>query len=113
MTTGFSRMVRASLVPSISSWSQAATYQQFFRKMPSVLAVVMPVLLVGGSMSLGHARGRVNRVRSNTLFESQDNHPAMYWDDYDVFCHVIEHGGFTAAARAMQRTKSGVSASIA
>ena len=37
----------------------------------------------------------------------------MYWDDYDVFCHVIEHGGFTAAAQAMQRTKSGVSASIA
>jgi DNA-binding transcriptional LysR family regulator len=37
----------------------------------------------------------------------------MYWDDYEVFCHVIEHGGFTAAAQAMQRTKSGVSASIA
>ena len=37
----------------------------------------------------------------------------MNWDDYDVFCHVIEHGGFTAAAAALQRTKSGVSASVA
>ena len=37
----------------------------------------------------------------------------MNWDDYDVFCHVVEHGGFTAAARALTRPKSGVSASIA
>lgn len=37
----------------------------------------------------------------------------MNWDDYDVFCHVIEQGGFTAAAEALSRTKSGVSASIA
>lgn len=36
----------------------------------------------------------------------------MNWDDYDVFCHVIEHGGFSAAARAMDRPKSTVSASI-
>jgi DNA-binding transcriptional LysR family regulator len=81
--------------------------------MLSVLAVAMPVLLLGGSMSLGRPRAAINRVRPNTLFESQDNHRAMNWDDYDVFCHVIEHGGFTAAAQAMQRTKSGVSASVA
>ncbi len=36
----------------------------------------------------------------------------MNWDDYDVFCHVIEQGGFTAAARALDRPKSTVSASI-
>lgn len=36
----------------------------------------------------------------------------MNWDDYDVFCHVIEHGGFSAAARAMDRPKSTVSAAI-
>ncbi|MDB5998577.1 MAG: hypothetical protein JWP52_276 [Rhizobacter sp.] len=36
----------------------------------------------------------------------------MNWDDYDVFCHVIEHGGFSAASRAMDRPKSTVSASI-
>ena len=64
-------------------------------------------------MSLDRPRTAINRVRPNTLFESQDNHAAMNWDDYDVFCHVIENGGFTAAAQAMQRTKSGVSASIA
>jgi DNA-binding transcriptional LysR family regulator len=37
---------------------------------------------------------------------------AMSWDDYDVFCRVIEHGGFSAAARAMDLPKSTVSASI-
>ena len=37
----------------------------------------------------------------------------MNWDDYDVFCHVIEQAGFSAAARAMDRPKSTVSAAIA
>jgi len=37
----------------------------------------------------------------------------MNWDDVDAFCRVIEHGGFTAAARAMNRPKSSVSASVA
>jgi DNA-binding transcriptional LysR family regulator len=36
----------------------------------------------------------------------------MNWDDYDVFCHVIEHRGFTAAALAMERPKSSVSAAV-
>lgn len=36
----------------------------------------------------------------------------MNWDDYDVYCHVIEHRGFSAAARAMERPKSSVSAAI-
>ena len=36
----------------------------------------------------------------------------MNWDDYDVFCHVIEHRGFTAAARVMERPKSSVSAAV-
>ena len=38
---------------------------------------------------------------------------AMNWDDFDAFCQVIERGGFTAAARAMDRPKSSVSAAIA
>ncbi|MBS0338483.1 MAG: LysR family transcriptional regulator [Proteobacteria bacterium] len=37
----------------------------------------------------------------------------MNWDDVDAFCSVIEHGGFTAAARALGRPKSSVSASVA
>ncbi|MEO8921531.1 MAG: LysR family transcriptional regulator [Caldimonas sp.] len=37
----------------------------------------------------------------------------MNWDDYDVFCHVIEQAGFSAAARAMDRPKSTVSAAVA
>jgi DNA-binding transcriptional LysR family regulator len=36
----------------------------------------------------------------------------MTWDDYDVFCQVVEHRGFSAAARAMKLPKSTVSASI-
>jgi DNA-binding transcriptional LysR family regulator len=36
----------------------------------------------------------------------------MNWDDYDVFCYVIEHRGISAAARAMERPKSSVSAAI-
>jgi len=37
----------------------------------------------------------------------------MDWDDLDIFCNVIDHGSFTAAARALRRPKSSVSASIA
>ncbi|MCG3190241.1 MAG: HTH-type transcriptional regulator DmlR [Burkholderiaceae bacterium] len=36
----------------------------------------------------------------------------MNWDDYDVFCRVIEHGGFSAAARVIDRPRSSVSASV-
>jgi DNA-binding transcriptional LysR family regulator len=37
----------------------------------------------------------------------------MDWNDVDAFCCVIEHGGFTAAAKVMNRPKSSVSASVA
>jgi DNA-binding transcriptional LysR family regulator len=37
----------------------------------------------------------------------------MNWDDFDAFCLVVEHGGFTAAARALDRPKSSLSASVA
>lgn len=37
----------------------------------------------------------------------------MDWNDVDAFCCVIERGGFTAAAKAMSRPKSSISASIA
>jgi DNA-binding transcriptional LysR family regulator len=36
----------------------------------------------------------------------------MNWDGYETFCRVVEHGGFSAAARAMSRPKSTVSASV-
>jgi DNA-binding transcriptional LysR family regulator len=36
----------------------------------------------------------------------------MNWDDFDAFCQVVEHGGFTAAARALDRSKSSLSASV-
>src|SRR5690349_16248131 len=37
----------------------------------------------------------------------------MDWEDLDIFCHVIDHGSFTEAARVLGRPKSSVSASIA
>jgi DNA-binding transcriptional LysR family regulator len=37
----------------------------------------------------------------------------MNWDDFDAFCQVVDHGGFTAAARALDRPKSSLSASLA
>ena len=37
----------------------------------------------------------------------------MNWDDFEAFCQVVEHGGFTAAARALDRPKSSLSASVA
>jgi DNA-binding transcriptional LysR family regulator len=36
----------------------------------------------------------------------------MNWDDFDAFCQVVDHGGFTAAARALDRPKSSLSASV-
>jgi DNA-binding transcriptional LysR family regulator len=36
----------------------------------------------------------------------------MNWDDYDVFCRVVEQGGFSAAGRAMGRPRSSISASV-
>ena len=36
----------------------------------------------------------------------------MDWNDVEAFCCVIERGGFTAAAKAMSRPKSSVSASV-
>lgn len=36
----------------------------------------------------------------------------MHWEDFDAFCLVVDHGGFTAAARATDRPKSSLSASV-
>jgi DNA-binding transcriptional LysR family regulator len=36
----------------------------------------------------------------------------MDWNDVDAFCCVLEHGGFTAAAKALARPKSSISASV-
>ncbi|MBC7471225.1 MAG: LysR family transcriptional regulator, partial [Ramlibacter sp.] len=36
----------------------------------------------------------------------------MNWDDFEAFCQVVEHGGFTAAARALDRPKSSLSVAV-
>jgi DNA-binding transcriptional LysR family regulator len=36
----------------------------------------------------------------------------MDWDDLDIFCHVIDQGSFSGAARVLRRPKSSVSASV-
>src|ERR1700758_1016483 len=36
----------------------------------------------------------------------------MEWRDWEVFCEVVEHGGFTAAARVLGHPKSSLSAAV-
>lgn len=36
----------------------------------------------------------------------------MGWHDWDLFCRVVEYGGFTAAARALGQPKSSLSAAV-
>ena len=36
----------------------------------------------------------------------------MDWRDWDVFCHVVDHGGFAAAARVLRHPKSSLSAAV-
>lgn len=37
---------------------------------------------------------------------------SINWSDFDIFCRVIEHGGFAAAARVLDRPKSSLSAAV-
>src|SRR5215813_14980242 len=36
----------------------------------------------------------------------------MDWRDWEIFCRVVEHGGFSAAARALGHPKSSLSAAV-
>ena len=36
----------------------------------------------------------------------------MEWRDWELFCEVVEHGGFTAAARVLGHPKSSLSAAV-
>ena len=36
----------------------------------------------------------------------------MEWRDWELFCEVVEHGGFSAAARALGHPKSSLSAAV-
>jgi DNA-binding transcriptional LysR family regulator len=57
----------------------------------------------------------INHLCTNNAFDRMNNrlnNGAMNWDDYDVFCHVIEHHDFTAAARVMERPKSSISEAV-
>ena len=36
----------------------------------------------------------------------------MDWRDWELFCEVVEHGGFSAAARALGHPKSSLSAAV-
>src|SRR5262249_36210381 len=54
---------------------------------------------------LANRKNRMRWIHCSTCW-------TMSWDDFDAFCRVIEHGSFTAAARAMDRPKSSLSASV-
>jgi len=36
----------------------------------------------------------------------------MEWRDWELFCEVVQHGGFSAAARALGHPKSSLSAAV-
>ena len=62
---------------------------------------------------LGFASPGIYGVSVDTLSPALDNRPmTSNWDDYDLFCHVVEHGNFSAAARALDRPKSSLSAAV-
>ena len=37
---------------------------------------------------------------------------AMDWRDWELFCEVVQHGGFSAAARVLGHPKSSLSAAV-
>src|ERR1700744_2992286 len=40
------------------------------------------------------------------------DNPAMDWRDWELFCEVVQHGGFSAAARILGHPKSSLSAAV-
>jgi DNA-binding transcriptional LysR family regulator len=40
------------------------------------------------------------------------DNPAMDWRDWELFCEVVQHGGFSAAARVLGHPKSSLSAAV-
>ncbi|MFD2378513.1 LysR family transcriptional regulator [Ottowia pentelensis] len=36
----------------------------------------------------------------------------MNWNDCEMFCHVVEHGGFSAAANFLSHPKSSISSAV-
>jgi DNA-binding transcriptional LysR family regulator len=37
---------------------------------------------------------------------------SMDWRDWELFCEVVQHGGFSAAARVLGHPKSSLSAAV-
>src|SRR5580692_4421822 len=40
------------------------------------------------------------------------DNPVMDWRDWELFCEVVQHGGFSAAARVLGHPKSSLSAAV-
>src|SRR5215470_15449551 len=60
---------------------------------------------------LGHRFARENAFGLDTLFRWMDNR-RMDWRDWELFCEVVQHGGFSAAARMLGHPKSSLSAAV-
>jgi DNA-binding transcriptional LysR family regulator len=60
---------------------------------------------------VGDRHFRENRIFLDTLYRHMDNR-AMEWRDWELFCEVVEHGGFSAAARVLEHPKSTLSAAV-
>src|SRR5258707_15814806 len=60
---------------------------------------------------LGHRRRCRYPDSLDTLYRPMDNCP-MDWRDWELFCEVVQHGGFSAAARVLGHPKSSLSAAV-
>src|SRR5215475_9165013 len=60
---------------------------------------------------LGQRHLPENGICLDTLSSRMDN-PWMDWRDWELFCEVVQHGGFSAAARVLGHPKSSLSAAV-
>jgi DNA-binding transcriptional LysR family regulator len=60
---------------------------------------------------LGHRHVAENGICLDALSNQMDN-PARNWRDWELFCEVVQHGGFSAAARVLGHPKSSLSAAV-
>ena len=106
--------VRSSSLPSMSSWSQAATYQQFFRNISSLPDATCARLMAGQEPARSTA-STPNRRPDLAGFFGKIVHSAEQWTGTTSTSSAMSSStAASAAPRAvLRRPKSSVSAAVA
>src|SRR5258708_24824141 len=106
-------MVRASLLPSINSWFQAATYQELRRKIPSSVMTPLRVFEMLFYCHLFYVIGDGAGIRiSCTHCTGPWPIAPMDWRAVRPFFAGLPHGGFRPAPRAVGATTASPSACL-